>query len=73
MAVTEVEEPGRGRKTYDLKIIKWLYGFTGPYRKYMFLSLVLMLVTAALALAAAVSAKVDVDKYIFPSWRVASF
>ena len=73
MAVTEVEEPGRGRKTYDLKIIKWLYGFTGPYRKYMFLSLVLMLVTAALELAVPFIAKVAVDKYIYPSWRVASF
>jgi len=68
-----VEEPGRGRKTYDLKIIKWLYGFTGPYRKYMFLSLVLMLVTAALELAVPYIAKVAVDKYIYPSWSVASF
>ena len=73
MAVTEVEEPGRGKKTYDLKIIKWLYGFSGPYRKYLFLSLALMLMTAALELAVPYIAKVAVDKYIYPSWRVASF
>jgi len=73
LAVTEVEEPGRGRKTYDLKIIKWLYGFTGPYRKHMYLSLALMLLTAALELAVPYIAKVAVDKYIYPSWSVASF
>ena len=71
MAVTEKEEVKKGKKTYDLKIIKWLYGFTGPYRTFMALALVFMLLTAALELTVPFIAKEAVDKYIYPSWRIA--
>lgn len=57
-------------KTYDIQIIKWLYGFTGPYRAYMALALVFMLVTALLELAVPYIAKIAVDRYIYPSWKI---
>jgi len=65
------EEAKKGKKTYDLKIIKWLFGFTGPYRTFMALALIFMLVTAALELTVPYIAKLAVDKYIYPSWRIA--
>ena len=64
------EEAKKSKKTYDLKIIKWLYGYTGPYRTFMFLALVFMLITAALELTVPYIAKLAVDKYIYPSWRI---
>lgn len=64
------DEAKRGKKTYDLKIIKWLFGYTGPYRSFMFLALVLMLLTAALELTVPYIAKLAVDNYIYPSWRI---
>ncbi|MCZ6527812.1 MAG: ABC transporter ATP-binding protein [Candidatus Dadabacteria bacterium] len=65
------EEVKKGKKTYDLKIIKWLFGFTGPYRIFMALALLFMLLTAALELTVPYIAKLAVDKYIYPSWRIA--
>lgn len=65
------EEAKKGKKTYDLKLISWLYGYTGPYRTFMFLALIFMLITAALELTVPYIAKVAVDKYIYPSWRIA--
>ena len=71
LALMDNEETKKNKKTYDLKIIKWLYGYTGPYRKFMFLALVFMLITAALELTVPYIAKLAVDKYIYPSWRIA--
>jgi ATP-binding cassette subfamily B protein/subfamily B ATP-binding cassette protein MsbA len=65
------EEAKKGKKTDDLKLISWLYGYTGPYRTFMFLALIFMLITAALELTVPYIAKVAVDKYIYPSWRIA--
>ncbi len=65
------EEAKKNKRTYDLKIIKWLYRYTKPYRTFMFLALVFMLLTAALELTVPYLAKVAVDKYIYPSWRIA--
>ena len=65
------EEVKKGKKTYDLKIIKWLFGFTGPYRIFMALALLFMLLTAVLELTVPYIAKLAVDKYIYPSWRIA--
>ncbi len=65
------EEAKKNKKTYDLKIIKWLYSYTKPYRTFMFLALVFMLLTAALELTVPYLAKLAVDKYIYPSWRIA--
>jgi len=67
------EESKKGKTTYDLKIIKWLYGFTGPYRWLMLFALILMVFTALLELAVPYIAKIAVDKYIYPSWRIAEF
>ncbi len=72
MALIDSEEAKKGRKTYDWKIIKWLFGFTGPYRTFMTLALIFMLVTAALELTIPYIAKLAVDKYIYPSWRIAT-
>ena len=71
MALMDSEEAKKGKKTYDLKIIKWLFGFTGPYRTFMALALIFMLLTAALELTVPYIAKLAVDKYIYPSWRIA--
>ena len=67
------EEQKKGKKTYDAKIIKWLFGLTGGYRKLMALALVFMIFTALLELAVPLIAKTAVDKYIYPSWRIATF
>ncbi len=72
MALIDSEEAKKGRKTYDWKIIKWLFGFTGPYRTFMALALIFMLVTAVLELTIPYIAKLAVDKYIYPSWRIAT-
>lgn len=71
MALMDNEEAKKGKKTDDLKLISWLYGYTGPYRTFMFLALIFMLITAALELTVPYIAKVAVDKYIYPSWRIA--
>lgn len=73
MAVTEVEEPKKGRKTQDINIIKWLYSFTGPYRILMAIALVLMILTALMELAVPYITKIAVDRYIYPSWGIAQF
>lgn len=73
MALMHDEEKKKGKKTYDLKIIKWLFSLTGPYRKFMALALVFMLCTALLELAVPLIAKTAIDKYIYPSWRIATF
>jgi len=73
LALMDSDESKKGKTTYDLKIIKWLYGFTGPYRWLMLLALILMVLTALLELAVPYIAKIAVDKYIYPSWRIAEF
>lgn len=65
------EEAKKGKKTYDLKILKWLYGYTAQYRAYMFLALIFMIITASLELTVPYIAKLAVDRYIYPSWRIA--
>lgn len=56
-------------KTYDLKILSWLFGYTKPYRVLLTLSLIFMILTAGLELLTPYLAKVAVDSYIYPSWR----
>jgi len=56
-------------KTYDLKILSWLFGYTKPYRILLILSLIFMIFTAGLELLIPYLAKVAVDSYIYPSWR----
>lgn len=73
LALMHNEESKKGKKTYDLKIIKWLFSLTGPYRKFMALALMFMVFTALLELAVPLIAKTAIDKYIYPSWRIATF
>ena len=67
------DEEKKGKKTYDIKIIKWLFGLTGKYRKLMALALFFMVMTALLELVVPLIAKTAIDKYIYPSWRIATF
>jgi ATP-binding cassette subfamily B protein/subfamily B ATP-binding cassette protein MsbA len=62
------EEKNRENKTYDIKIVKWLFQFAKPYKLFMILSFVLMLFAALLELAIPYLTKVAVDSYISPPW-----
>jgi ATP-binding cassette, subfamily B, multidrug efflux pump len=73
LAVTETEELKKGKGTQDLKIVGWLYSFTKPYRILMAAALTLMILSALLELAIPYITKIAVDKYIYPSWGIASF
>ncbi|HEX3036087.1 MAG TPA: ABC transporter ATP-binding protein [Thermodesulfobacteriota bacterium] len=73
MGLIDSEEEKRREKTYDVKVIKWLFNFAGPYKKFMVFSLVFMILTAGLELLVPYITKIAVDSYIFPSWREASF
>jgi len=67
------EEEKRGKATYDIKVIKWLFDFAQPYRRFFAFSLVFMIITAGLELLVPYVTKIAVDSYIFPSWREATF
>lgn len=59
---------GKGKSTYDIRILGWLFGFGRKYRAYFALSLVFMLATAALEITVPYLTKVAVDRYIHPAW-----
>jgi len=69
----DYEEERRNKKGYDIKVIKWLFGFARQYRKLMVLSLIFMLITAAIELLVPYITKIAVDGYIFLPWRGANF
>jgi ABC-type multidrug transport system fused ATPase/permease subunit len=69
----DYEEERRNKKGYDIKVIKWLFGFARQYRKLMVLSLIFMLITAAIELLVPYITKIAVDGYIFLPWREANF
>jgi ATP-binding cassette subfamily B multidrug efflux pump len=69
----DYEEEKRNKKGYDIKVIKWLFGFARQYRKLMVLSLIFMLITAAIELLVPYITKIAVDGYIFLPWREANF
>ncbi len=73
MSLADDKHSNKGKKTYDIKILRWLYGFTGHYRAYMALALLLMLSTALIELAVPYITKIAVDKYIYPPWKIADF
>jgi ABC-type multidrug transport system fused ATPase/permease subunit len=73
LGLIDTEEEKRDKKTYDIKIIKWLFNFALPYKKFLVLSLIFMILTAVLELLVPYITKVAVDSYIFPSWRKAKF
>jgi len=67
------EEEKREKATYDIKVIKWLFNFAQPYKRFLAFSLVFMIITAGLELLIPYITKIAVDSYIFPSWREATF
>lgn len=67
MSTFETEEKRR-TSTYDLKIIKWLFGFVKPHRIFFLLSLILMIGTALFEVAIPYLTKKAVDNYIYSTW-----
>lgn len=67
------EEETRAKVTYDLKVIRWLFNFAKPFKKFFVFSLFFMIITAGLELLIPYITKIAVDNYIFPSWREATF
>jgi ATP-binding cassette subfamily B multidrug efflux pump len=67
------EEETRAKVTYDLKVIRWLFNFAKPFKKFFVFSLFFMIITAGLELVVPYITKIAVDSYIFPSWREATF
>ncbi len=59
------------KSTYDLKILRWIFGFLGKYRIYFALSFLLMTATAALEITVPYLIKVAVDNHIYPTWSKA--
>ena len=53
-------------KPYDLKLLKRIYPFTGPYRLLLFGSIGLVLMITALDLALPYVTKIAIDHYIVP-------
>ncbi|MFI5323285.1 MAG: ABC transporter ATP-binding protein [Thermodesulfobacteriota bacterium] len=71
--MTETEESKKGKRTQDIRIVGWLYGFTRPYRTLMAAALVFMILSALLELSVPYITKIAVDRYIYPSWGIAVF
>lgn len=71
MSTFETEEKKR-TTTYDVKVLKWLFGFIGPHKRFFILSLLLMILTAVLEISIPYLTKTAVDNYIYPSWSKAS-
>ncbi|MGH7901382.1 MAG: hypothetical protein ACRENZ_06555, partial [Thermodesulfobacteriota bacterium] len=72
MALINQEEK-KVNATYDMKVVRWLFGFAKPFKTFMILSLIFMMITAGLELIVPYLTKIAVDQYIFPSWREAKF
>ena len=53
-------------KPYDLKLLKRIYPFTGPYRRLLFGSIGLVLLITVLDLALPYVTKIAIDRYIVP-------
>ena len=53
-------------KPYDLKLLKRIYPFTGPYRLLLFGSIGLVLLITVLDLALPYVTKIAIDRYIVP-------
>jgi ATP-binding cassette subfamily B multidrug efflux pump len=52
------------RKAFDLKLLRRIFSFTGPYKKTLYLAMVLAIVLAFLSPLRPYLIKVSVDKYI---------
>ncbi len=67
------ERDNQSNVTYDVKVIRWLFNFAKPFKKFFVFSLFFMIITAGLELLIPYITKIAVDSYIFPSWREATF
>ncbi len=67
MSTYNLEEKKR-TTTYDLKIIRWLFGYIKPNRIFFILALICMVITAVLEVSIPYLTKTAVDNYIYPSW-----
>jgi len=54
--------------TYDLKILRWLFGYIKPNRMFFLLALICMVITAGFEVSIPYLTKTAVDNYIYPSW-----
>src|SRR4051812_44477220 len=52
------------KKAFDLKLLGRIFSFTGPYRKTLYLAMVLAIVLAVISPLRPYLIKVSVDKYI---------
>ena len=55
--------------TYDIKILKWLFGYIKPNRVYFIIALFCMVITAGLEVSIPYLTKTAVDNYIYPTWE----
>ena len=67
MSTFNLEEKKR-TTTYDLKILRWLFGYIKPNRIFFILALICMVITAVLEVSIPYLTKTAVDNYIYPSW-----
>ncbi len=67
LSTYNLEEKKR-TNTYDIKILKWLFGYIKPNRIYFIFALICMVITAGLEVAIPYLTKTAVDNYIYPSW-----
>lgn len=63
-----IEEADIG-KSYDFKILKRLWDFTIPYRKWIWASLLLLLAITAIDLSVPYLTRIAIDQYILPKGR----
>ncbi|MGI9534350.1 MAG: ABC transporter ATP-binding protein, partial [Thermodesulfobacteriota bacterium] len=70
MSTFQTEEKKR-TTTYDIKIIKWLFGYIRKNKLLFILALFFMILTAGFEVLIPYLTKTAVDKYIYPSWVIA--
>jgi len=67
MSTFQAEEKKR-TTTYDIKILKWLFGYIKTNKLFFILALFFMILTAGFEVLIPYLTKTAVDKYIYPSW-----
>jgi len=60
-------------KPYDIKILRRLYSFAGPYRLFFILSIFLVIIITLLDLSLPYITKIAIDRYIVPKLESANF
>ncbi len=60
-------------KPYDIKLLRRLYPFAGPYRLFFILSILLVIIITLLDLSLPYITKIAIDRYIVPKLESANF